>query len=100
MDQKRELCCCYNCTYLQRTYVCTYLVCRAGKTVHMTKGLHSCCGQLSHFQIIQGLLDRTMQLLEVPLSISEGDDGYHLKASDGEWRGEECMEGCVVMYLW
>ena len=36
-----------------------------------------------YFQVIQGLLDRTMQLLEVPLSTHEGDGGYYLKASEG-----------------
>ena len=61
-------------------------------TGRVVVGLDTCCGRLTHFQVIQGLLDRTMQLLEVPLSTSQGDDGgYYLKASDGEWR--ECGSG-------
>lgn len=32
------------------------------------------------FEVIHGLLDRTMQLLEVKL----GRDGYHIQAADGK----------------
>ena len=55
---------------------------------------------MSHFQIIQGLLDRTMQLLEVPLSTRVGDGGYHLKASNGEQTQCRVCEECAVMYIW
>ena len=69
-----------------------------GSTGRVVVGLDTCCGRLTHFQVIQGLLDRTMQLLEVPLSTSQGDDGgYYLKASDGEWR--ECGSGWMCT-LW
>ena len=76
-----------------------------GSTGHVVVGLDACCGRSTHFQVIQGLLDRTMQLLEVPLSTSPGDDGgYYLKASDGEWR--ECGSSwmctlwvCVLMFV-
>ena len=33
------------------------------------------------FQVIHGLLDRTMQLLQVPLS---KENGYHIRAIDGK----------------
>ena len=71
-----------------------------GSTGLVVVGLKA-CGHLTHFQVIQGLLDRTMQLLEVPLSTSQGEDGgYYLTASNGEWRecgsGDVCsMEACV-----
>lgn len=32
------------------------------------------------FEVIHGLLDRTMQLLEVKLGL----DGYHIQAADGK----------------
>ena len=34
----------------------------------------------SEFEVIHGLLDRVMQLLEVPFG---GEDGYHLEADNG-----------------
>lgn len=36
------------------------------------------------FQIVHGLLDRIMQVLEVPWSQQKTSDGYYLKAADGE----------------
>ena len=74
-----------------------------GSTGLVVVRLEACYGHLTHFQVIQGLLDRTMQLLEVPLSTSQGEDGgYYLKASNGEWRecgsGDVCsMEACVCV---
>lgn len=34
------------------------------------------------FEIIHGLLDRVMQLLEVPMSMDKGSGGYYLRSSD------------------
>ena len=34
-------------------------------------------------QVIHGLLDRVMQLLEVPFSESQGKEGYYIKAAEG-----------------
>ena len=69
-----------------------------GSTGLVVVRLEACYGHLTHFQVIQGLLDRTMQLLEVPLSTSQGEDGgYYLKASNGEWR--ECGSGLMCTYV-
>ena len=52
------------------------------------------------FEVIHGLLDRVMQLLEVPPG--GGDTGYCLKASDGE-SGEAAGNNSnmiMINYLW
>lgn len=36
------------------------------------------------FEIIHGLLDRIMQVLEVPWSTDKTDTGYYLRAADGK----------------
>ena len=40
-------------------------------------------GKTSGFEIIHGLLDRVMQLLEVPSASNKPDVGYRLEADDG-----------------
>lgn len=41
------------------------------------------CNKSAGFEVIHGLLDRVMQLLEVPWSSDKGDLGYYLQAEDG-----------------
>jgi phenylalanyl-tRNA synthetase beta chain len=41
------------------------------------------CNKTPGFEIIHGLLDRLMQLLEVPRSSNKDGIGYYLKAVDG-----------------
>ena len=41
------------------------------------------CSFSVHFQVIHGLLDRIMELLEVPHSETEGTKGYYLKSGEG-----------------
>ena len=36
------------------------------------------------FEVVHGLLDRIMQLLEVPFDATKTGSGYHLKAADDE----------------
>ncbi|XP_011306638.1 probable phenylalanine--tRNA ligase beta subunit [Fopius arisanus] len=40
------------------------------------------CNKSAGFEIIHGLLDRVMQLLEVPWSIDKSKDGYYLEAAE------------------
>lgn len=40
------------------------------------------CNKSAGFEVVHGLLDRVMQLLEVSWSL---DDGYYLQAIDGEY---------------
>ena len=40
-------------------------------------------------QVIHGLLDRVMQLLDVPFSAKKDKAGYYIKAADGERRLSE-----------
>ena len=41
------------------------------------------CDTSSGFEVIHGLLDRTMQLLDIPLCTQE--NGYRLRPVDGNW---------------
>lgn len=41
------------------------------------------CNKNSGFEIIHGLLDRLMQLLEIPWDLQKCGMGYHLKSCDG-----------------
>jgi phenylalanyl-tRNA synthetase beta chain len=41
------------------------------------------CNKTPGFEIIHGLLDRLMQLLEVPRSSNKDGTGYYLRAVDG-----------------
>lgn len=36
------------------------------------------------FEIIHGLVDRVLSLLEVPWSVNKDEDGYYLRAADGK----------------
>lgn len=36
------------------------------------------------FEIIHGLVDRVLLLLEVPWSLNKDEDGYYLRAADGK----------------
>ncbi|XP_063991545.1 phenylalanine--tRNA ligase beta subunit [Diachasmimorpha longicaudata] len=40
------------------------------------------CNKSAGFEIIHGLLDRTMQLLEVPWSVDKSQNGYYLEAAE------------------
>lgn len=46
------------------------------------------------FEVIHGLLDRTMQLLEVKLGRG---DGYHIQAAEGKSRGK--VTGSYLTYI-
>jgi len=41
------------------------------------------CNRTPGFEIVHGLLDRLMQLLEVPRSNNKDVSGYYLQAVDG-----------------
>lgn len=45
------------------------------------------------FEVIHGLLDRTMQLLEVKPAHG---DGYHIQAADGKEIGRETTSRCIM----
>lgn len=45
------------------------------------------------FEVIHGLLDRTMQLLEVKPARG---DGYHIQAADGKELGQETTSRCIM----
>ena len=42
------------------------------------------CHKTAGFEIVHGLLDRVMLLLEVPFSIDRNDTGYFLREADGK----------------
>lgn len=44
------------------------------------------CNKNAGFEIVHGLLDRIMLLLEVPWSRKKDSIGYYLKASNGKFR--------------
>ena len=53
----------------------------------------------SGFEVIKGLLDRTMQLLEAP----PGDHGYSLQATDGRGCKQGFMQDKIIasdMFWW
>lgn len=49
------------------------------------------------FEVIHGLLDRTMQLLEVKPARG---DGYHIQAADGKETGQETTYMCLINYIY
>lgn len=49
-------------------------------------------------QVIHGLLDRVMQLLDVPFSAKKDKTGYYIKAADGQWSKEKSLQNVVIKY--
>lgn len=42
------------------------------------------CNKTAGFEIVHGLLDKIMLLLEVPWNPQKGDTGYYLRATSGK----------------
>lgn len=42
------------------------------------------CNKSDGFEVIHGLLDRVLQVVEIPWSVNENDNGYWLRAVNGK----------------
>lgn len=47
------------------------------------------CNKSDGFEIIHGLLDRILQVLEIPWTVDKDDNGYYLRAVEGKASGAE-----------
>lgn len=54
------------------------------------------CNTFDGFEIIHGLLDRMLQILEIPWSSNKNKNGYYLRAVDGN---VYCVKSYIRLYI-